>query len=115
MGERWKKTIVEWFIKSVNFSHPIMVVRYEDIKEDRIGQVERMLKFLEYPFDKTELEVKLHREFEAFKRPHKEEFEHYTPEQKKYVNTILLDTIKILTQHNMEQFFKLEDYLDFNY
>ena len=106
---------MEWFVKSVNFSHPIMVVRYEDIKEDHIGQIERMLKFLEFPFDKTELKVKLHREFEAFKRPHKEEFEYYTPEQKKYVNTILLDTIKILTQHNMEQFFKLEDYLDFNY
>lgn len=114
IGGRWQKTIVEWFVKSVNFSHPIMVVRYEDIKEDHVTQVERMLNFLEFPFDKTELEEKLNRGFETFKRPHREEFEHYTPEQKKYVNTMLLDTIKILTQHNMEQFFKLEDYLDFS-
>ena len=112
IGERWQKTIVEWFVKSVNFSRPIMVVRYEDIKEDHVTQVERMLRFLEFPFDKRQLEEKLNREFKTFKRPHKEEFEHYTSEQKKYVNTILLDTIRILTQHKMEQFFKLEDYLD---
>lgn len=92
-----------------------MVVRYEDIKEDHVTQVERMLKFLEFPFDETDLKEKLRKEFETFKRPRKEEFEHYTCEQKKYVNTILLDTIKILTQHNMEKFLKLEDYLDFNY
>lgn len=105
---------MEWFVKSVNFSHPTMVVRYEDIKQDRVAQVERMLKFLEFPFDKRDLERRLHHGFETFKRPHKEEFEHYTIEQKKYINAILLDTIKILTQHNMEQFFKLDDYLDLN-
>ena len=114
IGERWQKTIVKWFVKSVNFSRPIMVVRYEDIKADYITQVERMLKFLEFPIDKTELDTKLNQGFETFRRPHKEEFEHYTNEQKKYVNTMLLDTIKILTHHNMEQFFQLEDYLDYS-
>ena len=103
---------MKWFIKSVNFSRPIMVVRYEDIKSDHVAQVERMLKFLEFPFDKTELDAKLSHGFETFRRSHKTSFEHYTYEQKKFVNTMLLDTIKILSQYNMEQFFQLEQYLE---
>lgn len=112
IGERWKKTIVEWFIKSANFSRPVMVVRYEDIKANCATQVERMLNFLDFPFDKAELTAKLNNRFENFKRRHKEQFEHYTVAQKKYVNMMLLDTIKTLTQHKLEHFFKLDDYLD---
>ena len=112
IGERWKKTVVNWFVKSANFSRPVMVVRYEDLKVDHVMQVERMLTFLEFPFDKNELKVKMNDGYDAFRRPHKNEFEHYTPEQKKYVNTMLLDTIKILTHHKMEHLFHLEDYLD---
>lgn len=89
-----------------------MVVRYEDIKEDQVAQVERMLTFLKFPFDKNELKYKLNYTFDTFRRPHKEEFEHYSPEQKKFINSMLLNTTKILSEHNMEYFFHLEDYLD---
>ena len=112
IGERWQKTIVKWFVKSANFSRPIMVVRYEDIKGDHVTQVKRMLKFLEYPIDESGLDMKLNDGFDKFRRTHKEDFEHYSSGQKKYINSMLCDTIKILTQHNMEHLFQLEDYLD---
>ena len=88
-----------------------MVVKFEDIKMDHVTQVERMLGFLEFPFDSTDLKAKLNNGFDVFRRPHKEEFEHYTQEQKKYINTIILDTIKILSEHKMEHFFDIEEYL----
>lgn len=103
---------MKWFVKSANFSRPVMVVRYEDIKEDHVMQVKKMLKFLEYPFDEAELYAKLNDGFNTFRRPHKEDFEHYSQEQKKFINTMLLDTIKILAQHKIEHLFQLEDYLD---
>lgn len=89
-----------------------MVVRYEDIKADHVTQVKRMLTFLEHPIDGDALDMKLNDGFVAFRRTHKEDFEHYSSEQKKFINSMLYDTIKILTQHNMEHLFRLEDYLD---
>lgn len=99
---------------SANFSRPVMVVKYEDIKRDQATQVNRMLNFLEVPFNNTDLKAKLNSGFDVFRRPHKEEFEHYSPRQKKYINEMLLKTTKILSQHNMENLFHLEEYLDMN-
>ena len=87
-------------------------MKFEDVKGGHVTQVERMLRFLEFPFDSTDLKAKLNNSFDVFRRPHKEEFEHYTQEQKKYINTMILDTIKILSEHKMEHFFNLEEYLD---
>lgn len=63
---RWTKTLLEW----ASPDHPVMLTRYEDLQKNPIHEIERILKFLKFPYQQVELTKKLVNGFNAFKRPH---------------------------------------------
>ena len=109
--EGWQKYFSNWVLN--NESRPVLVVKFEDIKTDLIGQVKRMLDFLKYPYMEDELRSRLAEGFDAFRRAHsKEKFEHFTPKQQKLVRSFVLDTIKMLQDHKYGQSLEITDYLN---
>lgn len=110
---RWQKTIVKWFVESIDFRKPILVVRYEDLKNDNLAQVERILNFIHFPFAKEVIEKRLQEDYGVFRRSHSGEdgFEHYTPSQQEMVNLMLFETIGVLKEHKVENLFNLHEYL----
>ena len=55
--EVWQKYFSNWILNSE--SRPVLVVRFEDLKTDLIGQVKRMLDFLKFPYMEDELRSRL--------------------------------------------------------
>lgn len=111
MSVRWQKSIVKWG----GSGHPVLVVHYEDMKQDYLTQVTRMLDFLKQEYtNRTDLARKLDGGFDKFKRKHSDQFEHYTKKQKIEINTIIAETMDILSEHELEQPFQLRQYLTTN-
>lgn len=80
---RWVNTIRHWFI--FNDKHPVLVVKYEALKENSVHEVQRMLDFLDVGYE--DLEEKIRTGFDVFRRKHNgEEFDHFTTEQRLHVN-----------------------------
>ena len=94
-------------------SHPVMVVRYEDLKTDTMKEMERMLTFLGFPFSEEEVSERLAEDFTVFKRAHRgDDFKHYTDDQMMYMRSVLLEAIKSAEDKNMAHVLKLDDYLE---
>ena len=113
IGPRWKKTIDKWFLDLHSLGHPVMVVRYEDLKRDTIKEVKRMLEFLKFTYDEQSLSKRLaEKASESFHRNHtNNNFEYYTTEQRRYINSLLQETIQLLKQYQVEHLFNLHEYL----
>ena len=98
MIEVWQKYFSNWMLN--NESRPVLVVRFEDLKTDLIGQVKRMLDFLKFPYMEDELRSRLAEGFNKFQRPHgAENFKHFTPNQQKLIRSVVVNTIKMLQKH----------------
>ena len=80
---RWK-TLFSWVINSTD-DHPTMVVRYEDLKQNTIREVKRMLDFLQIPYKEKVVEERLEKDFSRFRRRHRQSFEHFTTKQREHV------------------------------
>ncbi len=79
---------------------------------DELGEVERMLDFLELEYNRTEVAVKLEGDFNEFRRHHSgQDYDHYTSAQKAVVNNMILETIKTLEEYKMDRLFHIRDYI----
>lgn len=88
--------------------HPVLVVRYEDLKADTLGEVVRMTSFLgldNIPRDMLLARVK--RDFTRFRRNHTSSFEHFTDAQKHYINGI----ISLVAARLQPEVIPLRDYM----
>ena len=93
----------------------MLVVRFEDIKRDRVGQVEKMLNFLNFEYTHTDIPDKIQEDFTMFRRDHDiDQFEHYTVRQRRLVNTYILRTARELKRYDTNNSFRLEEYVDKN-
>ena len=109
--QAWKRRIQNWVLQE-HADHPVLLVRYEDLKLNTVKEVERMLTFLHQPFDPEEIASKIAEDFTTFKRPHADgDFERFTDSQKLYMESVLLETIKHTQNSNMTQGLKLDGYL----
>ena len=96
-----------WVIK--NHNHPVMVVKYEDLKRNVYSEVMMMLDFFEFPYSITAVSKRLKKEFH---RAHsKTEFEHFTPEQKAFVMTVVRNTLRSLDSRGLTHVCDIRDYL----
>ena len=43
----WERTVLAWV--SNNHNHPVLVVKYEDLKNETVAELKRMLDFLQVP------------------------------------------------------------------
>ena len=73
--EVWQKYFSNWILNSE--SRPVLVVKFEDLKTDLIGQVKRMLDFLKFPYMEDELRSTLAEGFNKFRRAHGAENSHF--------------------------------------
>ena len=93
---------------------PVLVVKYEDLKSDSLTQVKRMLEFLRVPYSEEELQKRLSQDYGKFHRNKtysSSSFDPYTPEQRKYILTMIQDVVDLLKTHNNGSTFGIEEYL----
>ena len=109
----WMKRIENWVLK-VSSDHPVLVVRYEDLKEKPVQEIIRMLSFLKVPFTEGDLLVRMRDDYVTFKRKHDERdsFEHYTSDQKTHIKSIILEAIKLAEKNSMQHVLNLSEYLN---
>ena len=91
-------------VSLIRYKHPVLVVRYEDLKRDEAGEVRRMLEFLQVAYS----EERLGASYTHFYRNHTDTFKHFTPEQKNLINAKIKSIGKKLEE---AQAFKYADML----
>lgn len=77
-------------------TRPILVVFYEDLKRDMATDLKRMLDFLEHPYTPAQLNTTMQEGYTSYYRNHTDTFEHYTTEQKAFVNKVILQTAEMV-------------------
>ena len=60
--------IRNWLVNSRN--HPVLLVKYEELKQNTLQEVLRMLNFLMVPYSKDMVEQRLAAGFNSFQRSH---------------------------------------------
>ena len=66
--KQWSGYFHVWLADGISKGHPILVVRYEDLKSDTAKEVKRMLEFLQFDYEEEELETKITADFNTFHR-----------------------------------------------
>lgn len=104
--------ILNWAL-NLSPQHQVLVVRYEDLKQDTMKEVERMVTFLGLPFNEEAVTQRLAEDFTVFKRLHKQEddFKRYTDDQTVHMRSVVLKAIKLVKDKNMAHIIRLNDYL----
>ena len=107
----WRIRLQKWVIHETR--HPVHVVRYEDLQQDTVGEVVKMLNFLNVSYNTLDVESKLKEDFGAFHRKHDpgSEPEHYTVEQKSLIRTALEAASTEAKAHNKSSLLRLDEYL----
>ena len=77
-------------------ARPVLVVFYEDLKRDTATDLKSMLDFLDYPYNTAQLNSTVQEGYSSYYRNHTDTFEHYTPEQKAFVNKVILQTAEMV-------------------
>ena len=95
----WERTVLAWVLN--NHRHPVLVVKYEDVKNDTETEIAKMLNFLQVPYSRSRLREVVARGYSAYKRPHGEEFEHYTRAQRASVRAAIVRVKESLDGHNL--------------
>ena len=112
-AKRWKSMINNLVISRPR-THPLLVVKYEDLKEDAVKQIERILDFLDMHISKSELLQRLQQKsFREYLRNHSAiaHFEPYTPSQVEYWNSVIIETENSLNFHGITDFIPLKKYV----
>ena len=100
-------------LKGNKTGRPVLVVKYEDLKSDSLTQVKRMLEFLKVPYSDEELKKRLSEDFKTFHRSHtNDDFDHFTPYQRKVVLEIVKEVVMMLKEQNNGQTYGIEEYLN---
>ena len=109
----WMLRLRNWVTDSMQQRRPVHVVRYEDLINDTVKEVGRMLDFLNVNYNKEDLRNKLREDFTVFKREHSSDnFEHYSPQQKLHMKSVLQEAIRMAEQGNKTEILRLHEYLD---
>lgn len=107
---RWRDMIKNWLISTKK--HPVLVVKYEDLKTNTLYEVGRMLSFLDIQYDSEELREKLDIDLNAFHRKHQqEEFDHFTDQQRTFINEVVKELIPSLKNHNKLHILNVDHYV----
>ncbi len=105
----WQSFFVGWLLNS--HGHPVLVVRFEDLKADIMKEVKRMLEFLKVPYSEEELTKRMMQDTGTFRREHHKVFDHFTAEQRSTVRSAIRKVIQVLKLRNGGDTLGIEDYL----
>ena len=100
--DSWGEMVQHLLITSKNYS--VLLVHYENLLSNLFHEIKRMVQFLDYDISENKLRDELDHKFTYFYRNHTAKFEHYTSEQKKYVNSVIAS--KVATGLPLERYIR---------
>jgi DNA-binding NtrC family response regulator len=95
----WEQTVLAWIMN--NHDHPVLIVRYEDVKNNTHSELRRMLDFLQVPYSSSRLKEVVARGYRMYRRDHGETFDHYTPGQRDTVTSAIEHVSKRLKDNGL--------------
>ena len=106
----WQETVLAWTVN--NGGHPVIVVKYEDMKTNISRELQRMLDFLQVSYTEMQLQSVVSKGYNTFKRNHSldDDFEHFTPAQRLFVNLLVRTTKTKLEEHGLADKCNLTSY-----
>ena len=112
---RWQRTIFAWMVN--NMGHPVVVVKYEDMKANTSKELRRMLNFLQVPYTEAQFQSVVTSGYEKFRRHHssQDDYDHYTSEQRAFVNSVIRTTHSILEEYCLSETCSVHEYLAKDY
>ena len=109
-AKRWSAEVSGMIIAGKN--NPFLVVRYEDLKIDTAKEMKKVMNFLGFShISESDIKERLGEGYNSFYRNHKDNFGHYTEEQKLFVREQVENIINILREHGKENIFPIDEYL----
>ena len=105
----WKRTIFAWVAE--NHNHPLLVVKYEDLKKNTMAELKKMLDFLQVPYSNSRLNEVMARGYSMYKREHGEVFDHYTEDQRDAVRSAIEHVSKSLEENGLLGVANVSSYL----
>ena len=108
---KWQKTIFAWVVNNVG--HPVNVIKYEDMKTNPSRELRRMLDFLQVSYTEAQFQRVVNNGYEKFKRHHspRDDYDHYTSEQRAFVNSVIRSTHSVLEEYHLSETCNVYDYL----
>ena len=107
---KWK-AVIDYYFKSER-GYRRLCVMYESLKRDLSSEVKRMLDFLHIEYNEMELRNRLQKTFSIFHRSRKREFEHFTHEQKMFVNSVINSVMEAVKDSEFaENILIIKDYI----
>ena len=106
---KWQSYFTGWVLG--NLGHPLLVVRFEDLKKDAAAEIKRIMDFLKVPYSDGEVRKRLMEGFGGFQRKHHDEYDHFMPEQRQSVLSVVQQTVHLLSNGNHHDSFGVEEYL----
>ena len=98
LSNRWRDH-VQRFLTSTETS--TLVVKYENLLSDLHTELERMMKFLEFPYTEDDLQCTIKSAVEGFHRKHNKNVP-YTPEQRKLVSAQIKLANEVLHHYSIQ-------------
>ena len=109
--KNWKPRLINCVLD--NDKHPVHVVRYEDLQNDRVREVERILDFLHFSYNHDDVVSALEEDYSVFQRSHEHDhIRHYSTEQKEMLRSTLVDLIKLASIREKAYLLHLNEYLE---
>lgn len=102
-AKKWQQIIQSWIISDLN--HPVLAVKYEDLRLNAVAELKKILDFLRTPYNTFIIEELALNKFQE-KKPSMT----YTTDQTNYIYSIIKSTIETLATSKMDTEF-LSSYL----
>lgn len=109
-GREWRTMIESYTIH--NSGHPVLVVKYEELKARPLEGLARMLDFLQQPYRKQDLEQVIKAGYTVFYRSHLDPFRHFTTEQGEFVLSEVRAAVDLLSRTDQLSRCDIRDYLN---
>ena len=95
---------------------PLLVVQFEQLREDTITELGRMTEFLGMNLEDNELRKRLGRGYDRFKRKHRhgENFQHFTADQIAVVRRHIQRAKRNLADISYDHTLPLDDYIEYS-
>ena len=107
---KWTLRLHQWVIDQDTYS--VHILRYEDLKNNTVEEVKRVLDFLNVYYNSDTLADVLKEDYSEFHRPHSgDNFEHYSVEQKEWLKHLLLETMEAAEKAGKSKLLRLDEYL----
>ena len=94
----WKAHVTQW-LKVTKV--PILVVGFENLKNDTYTELKRMLDFLGYPYSEDNVLCAIKSHSESFHRKHTKDLDVFSPELQKIIVSNIKQINANLRKHNI--------------